>query len=105
MTIKGSFDIHIVTPQGTLLEDSTKAVKLPSVNGLVEILPEHTSYATLLDDGIIEFNSLVSHEHRTVVVAGGVCRFEGNVLTIAADGAEAVMPGGQYQQKPHENPG
>ena len=84
-----NFTIKIFTPNGLLLEDISNDVKVPTLEGQINILPNHAKYVGVLSVGVVEYLSHPSREVNKVVVSDGLCSFEDDCVTILAD--EAVQ--------------
>lgn len=84
-----SFTLKVLTPAGLVFEDTTAAVSLPSSEGEITILPNHTAYVTVLGIGVIEYSPLQSPQIvRQAVVSGGFCTFKNNELVVLADSVD-----------------
>lgn len=83
-----NFTIKVFTPAGLVFQDSTSSVSLPTANGEIGILSQHTSYTGLLGTGILEYTSAEGAKSRRLVISGGFCRFSGDTLVILADSVD-----------------
>lgn len=85
---KNIFKLKIVIPSGVMLEKDVDSVTLPSENGEITVLPNHTKYAGLVGTGVVAYS--IADEENYVIVSGGVVHFDGSELMILAD--EALTP-------------
>ncbi len=83
MASSDSFRIKIFTPAGLFLDETTDSVKLPTSDGQIGVLPEHTKYSGVLGDGVLEFTG--ASGVRSVKISGGLTQFANNTLTVLAD--------------------
>ena len=83
-----NFLIKIFTPNGLLLEKFSSGVTLPSKEGQIGILPQHTRYFGVLGTGVLEYVLHPSNKISGVAVSEGVCAFDDNCLTVVADLAD-----------------
>ncbi len=79
------FTIRIFTPAGLVKEDRATAVNLPSSDGEIGILPQHTRYTGTLGTGILEYTSAQDSQKERCVVSEGFCNFNENTLVVLAD--------------------
>ena len=82
-----SFGIRVVTPAGELVADKTNEVTLPSSNGEIGVLPNHTKYTGLLGTGILEYYGTEDKQIKRLVISGGFCTYSSGTLTLLADSA------------------
>ena len=82
-----NFTIKIFTPNGLLLEDISNDVKIPTLEGQINVLPNHAKYVGVLSVGIVEYLSHPLRETHKIVVSDGLCSFEDDCVTILADEA------------------
>ena len=82
-----NFTIKIFTPNGLLLEDISNDVKIPTLEGQINVLPNHAKYVGVLSVGIVEYLSHPLRELHKIVVSDGLCSFEDDCVTILADEA------------------
>lgn len=81
------FALKVLTPAGLLFEEPVREVSLPSSQGEIGFLPDHTHYAGVLGVGVMTFIT-ASGEIRKIVVSGGFASFGENQLQILADSAD-----------------
>ena len=84
-----TFKLSILTPSGLVVEETVKAVSLPSATGEVGILPNHANYTSLLGVGILEYWPASGGSNKLVVYLG-FCNFSNGILKILAD--EVTLP-------------
>ena len=63
--------LHIVSPEGTLVEQAVSAVTLPGTVGPFEVLKNHAALISSLEKGDIVYVSK-GKEHRLPIVTGFV---------------------------------
>lgn len=78
----------IVTPEKTVFEQEIDQVTLPVIDGEVTILPNHRSYIAALKSGEIILKT--EGKETLMATSGGFIEFNGNVLVVLADTAEAA---------------
>ena len=66
-----SIKLHIVSPEGTLVDKAVSAVTLPGTLGPFEVLKDHASLISSLDKGEIVYIS-EGKEHRLPIADGFV---------------------------------
>ena len=81
-----NFRIKVFTPAGLVLSEETDSVKLPSSNGEIGVLPQHTKYAGLLGSGTLEFSTEIGV--KKINISGGLTQFANNTLTVLADSVD-----------------
>ena len=79
------FTIRIFTPTGLVKDDRTTLVNLPSSNGEIGVLPNHTRYTGVLGTGILEYTPSQSSQKERMVVSEGFCNFNDDTLVVLAD--------------------
>ena len=78
--------LQIVTPDRAVLDEEVDEVYAPGANGEFGVLPEHVTFLTSLDIGVLRYRAEGKDEF--VAIAGGVTEVLDNVVTILADSAE-----------------
>lgn len=81
-----TFQLRIVTPRALLLDESVLEVTAPGTAGEFGVLPNHITFLTSLEPGIITVKSVSGTRH--LAVRGGFAEVADNVMTILADAAE-----------------
>lgn len=86
--------LEIVTPSGLIFNGPVTEVTLPGEEGEFGVLPEHSSIATLLSAGVIDF---VKEDKKTesVVISWGHVQVGENKVIVLADGAVAIRGDGE----------
>lgn len=80
-----SFTFKVFSGRGLEVEETVRSVNVPSQVGELGFLPNHCEYVGLLAAGIVDYISDGSAKRGRCIVAGGVCTFRDNVLTLLAD--------------------
>ena len=83
-----SFTLKVFTPAGMLLEANVASVAVFTSQGEVGILPQHVNYVALLGTGILQYSLASGGQAQKIVVSGGFCSFDHELLTILADAAD-----------------
>jgi F-type H+-transporting ATPase subunit epsilon len=81
-----TFQLRIVTPRAQLLDEPVLEVTAPGTAGEFGILPNHITFLTSLEPGIITVKSAAGTKR--LAVRGGFAEVADNVMTILADAAE-----------------
>ena len=81
-----TFQLRIVTPRALLLDESVLEVTAPGTAGEFGVLPNHITFLTSLEPGIITVKSTAGTKR--FAVRGGFAEVADNVMTILADAAE-----------------
>jgi F0F1-type ATP synthase epsilon subunit len=71
--------VRVVTKNGLALEKQVGTVFLPSVQGVMEVLPGHTGAVVLLSEG------RVLHDGSSLRIAGGVAKVLDDEVLILAE--------------------
>jgi F-type H+-transporting ATPase subunit epsilon len=80
------FQLAIVTPERTVVDEPVDAVVVPGVEGEFGVLPEHEAFLSALDAGVIHYRA-GGQEHR-VAISTGFAEVTGNHVTVLARTAE-----------------
>src|SRR5512139_2508909 len=81
-----TFQLRIVTPRAQLLDEPVLEVTAPGTAGEFGVLPNHITFLTSLEPGIITVKSTAGTKR--LAVRGGFAEVADNVMTILADAAE-----------------
>ncbi len=81
-----TFQLRIVTPRALLLDESVLEVTAPGTAGEFGVLPNHITFLTSLEAGVITVKAAAGT--RRIAVRGGFAEVADNVMTILADAAE-----------------
>lgn len=87
-----SFRLHVVTPEGEILDKQVVEVTAPGLQGEFGVLPRHARYMTALGVGELRFED-TGGEQDVLVVAGGFAEVTPtgvNVLAQTAEEAEEI---------------
>ena len=82
--------LDIITPEGGIFSGKVKSVVLPGVEGEFGVLPGHTDVLTLLQTGVIEFES-ENGTRGLVAVDSGYVKVDNAKVDVLANGAVALM--------------
>ncbi|MDE6044849.1 MAG: F0F1 ATP synthase subunit epsilon, partial [Helicobacter sp.] len=82
--------LDIITPEGGIFSGKVKSVVLPGVEGEFGVLPGHTDVLTLLQTGVIEFES-ENGTRELVAVDSGYVKVDNAKVDVLANGAVALM--------------
>jgi F-type H+-transporting ATPase subunit epsilon len=77
--------LRIVTPRALLLEAEVLEVVAPGSAGEFGVLPEHISFLTSLEPGVLRYRTRTAEE--AVAILGGFAEVRNNTVTILADDA------------------
>lgn len=82
--------LRVITPIGLVFEQEVSSVTLPAIDGEIGVLPGHVGYSGLLGTGVLHFSPFADSNEagvpgNRVVINGGFCSVQRNVLTILAD--------------------
>lgn len=80
-----SFTLRVYSPKGLANEAVVESVTVPGWNGEIGVLANHAPYTGLLGVGLLRFKEGSASKETSLVVTGGFCKFENNVLTVLAD--------------------
>lgn len=78
--------LQIVTTNRRVLDSDVEEVYMPGVLGQTGILPDHTTFLTILEAGEVRYRE--GGRDRFVAVSGGVADVVNDNVTILADAAE-----------------
>ncbi len=78
--------LKLITPEATVFEETVDEVRLPTLQGQIAILPEHTALVTVLAPGelLIKSGEITS----PLAVTGGVIEVVDDNVYVLADSAE-----------------
>ena len=89
MTEKNSFQIKLITPQGTVLTEETTFVVVPSGSGPIGILPKHAPLLGILVAGTLKIRDRAKKEF-SVCVGKGFFMISHDGVTIVAQTSKSV---------------
>jgi F-type H+-transporting ATPase subunit epsilon len=81
--------LKVLTPEHELLDEPVEQVTAQGALGQFGVLPEHTTYLTALDPGILVYRTTGGGEGR-LAVKGGYAEVKNDVMTVLADDAIPV---------------
>lgn len=80
--------LNLVTPQRKIVENITvTSLKIPTLNGQIEILPGHTELLTILDVGQLSFEEATTGK-RKFAISYGFCEVKKNKVVVLAETCE-----------------
>lgn len=82
--------VRVVSQNRPLFEGEAFSINLPSKEGKITILPQHSELISLLDIGELTINHDSSQERTQILVNGGLVYVRNNEVLILAD--DAAMP-------------
>lgn len=83
-----TLQLKIVTPEKVILEEPVNEVTLPTIEGVITILPGHVPLVAGLKSG--ELLAKIDDEFIPMAVAGGFVRVTAHEVVVLADYAEEV---------------
>lgn len=75
--------LHILTPEGTLLESAAELVTLPGLKGRFTVLKDHAALVTALEKGDVRY--IAAGEEKTVPIKEGFAEVRSNTVTVCAE--------------------
>jgi F-type H+-transporting ATPase subunit epsilon len=81
-----TLQLRIVTPRALLLDEPVLEVTAPGTAGEFGVLPNHITFLTSLESGVITVKAASGTRH--LAVRGGFAEVADNVMTVLADAAE-----------------
>ena len=88
--VHGTFTLKVVIPEGVFAEAKVDSVSLPSVQGEIGVLPQHTRYTGIVGTGLLTYTPSGTNTPVSMVVAGGFASFLGETLTVLADSVDSA---------------
>ncbi len=85
MAASEGFRVRVLTPAGLALEERASSAKVPTADGEIGVLPQHTKYSAVLGEGILELVTIPSGETKKLTIHGGLTHFAADTLTVLAD--------------------
>lgn len=82
------FNLKLISPEGTKYDQEVAEVTLPTPDGQITILPNHTSLISLISAGEILLK--IDGKEDILVTEGGIVEVANNSVKILADTAEDV---------------
>ena len=78
-----SIALHIISPEGTVLEAQAELVTLPGSAGPFTVLKDHAPIVTALDKGNVRYVS--AGKEQFVAIKEGFAEVKDNVVTVCAE--------------------
>jgi F-type H+-transporting ATPase subunit epsilon len=78
--------LQIVTPDKAVLDQEVEEVYAPGTNGEFGILPQHITFLTSLDVGVLRYRA--GGKDDFVAISGGLTEVLDDSITVLADAAE-----------------
>ena len=75
--------LHILTPEGTLVEASVSLVSLPGTLCPFTVLPGHAPLVTSLDKGTVRY--VEDGQEKFLQISGGFAQVSENAVTVCAE--------------------
>lgn len=77
--------LTIITPDSVEYDGEVTAVTVPGASGSFQILKDHATIVSTLEDGkvIIQNTGVVE---KTLIIKGGVVEAKNNIITVLAEG-------------------
>lgn len=85
--LASTFQISVVAPDKTVIDEITDSVIAPGINGYLGILAGHEPFVTQLRIGVLEFRD-AGGAMQKVALAGGFLETDGQHVIVLADAAE-----------------
>ena len=78
-----SIALHILSPEGTVLETQAELVTLPGRAGAFTVLKDHAPIVSALDKGNVRYIS--NGKEQFVAIKEGFAEVKNNVVTVCAE--------------------
>lgn len=78
-----SIALHIISPEGTVLEAQAELVSLPGSAGPFTVLKDHAPIVTALDKGRVRY--IADGKEQFVAIKEGFAEVKNNVVTVCAE--------------------
>ena len=75
--------LHIISPEGTVLEAQVELVTLPGSAGPFTVLKDHASLVTSLDKGNVRY--IADGKEHLIAIKEGFAEVMNNVVTVCAE--------------------
>ena len=75
--------LHILSPEGEILDTTTDLVVLPGTQGLFEVLQDHAPLITSLEAGVITYRD--GAERKAVAIRSGFVEVRDNRVDVCAE--------------------
>jgi F-type H+-transporting ATPase subunit epsilon len=84
-----TIEIRVLTPSNIIYDGKVTELILPTTNGRVGILAQHSAYTTIIDIGLLAFREVASDKWSAIALIGGYASVESDRLTIWASEAHS----------------
>lgn len=78
-----SIALHIISPEGTVLEAQAELVSLPGSAGPFTVLKDHAPIVTALDKGRVRY--VADGKEQFIAIKEGFAEVKNNVVTVCAE--------------------
>ena len=75
--------LHIISPEGTVLETEAELVTLPGTAGSFTVLKDHAPIVSALDKGNVRY--IAKGKEQFVAIKEGFVEVKDNVVTVCAE--------------------
>ena len=75
--------LEIVSPQGVIFEGNIDQVSIPTMNGIITVLPHHSSLFTKLAQGEVEIKQ--KNSNFSMIISGGFLEVNNNKASVLSD--------------------
>jgi F-type H+-transporting ATPase subunit epsilon len=75
--------LNIVTPEKSIASEEVDEVTLPGIQGEFGVLPQHTTFLTLLKEGSVSYRK--GNQTERLQIAGGACEVYQASVTVLVD--------------------
>ena len=83
MTVMDVLKLHIISPEGTVLETGAELVTLPGVAGSFTVLKDHAPIVSALNNGNVRY--IANGKEQFVAIKEGFVEVKDNVVTVCAE--------------------
>src|ERR1044071_295083 len=80
-----SFELSIVAPDKSVLDERAHSVIVPGLEGYFGVMAGHMPFIAALKAGIVEVNNDERQERHYIAIAGGFAEVTGDRVAILAD--------------------
>ena len=82
----GALTLRVITPDQVLLDTQVNSVKVPASDGLMGILPMHAHMVTVLDAGLLTYET--GGKEQVLFVSGGFAEVRENTVRVVSEAGE-----------------
>lgn len=76
-------NLNVVSPEGTVYQDTVDEVSLPTPSGEITILPHHISLYSKMSDGVVTIKK--GSKENIIATVGGFVEVDNGMVTILSD--------------------